>query len=93
MSGDNLHDPQPDIRYSVNVHHHEEWESMSVSERLKVATPAIQNWEKDYLHKNKSKLSKREIAILEGDELKSHEGMIYGRMYAQWKIDCGFDFL
>ena len=65
---------------------------MSVSERLKVATPAIQNWEKDYLHKNKSKLSKREIAILEGGELKSHEGMIYGRMYAQWKKDSGFDW-
>ena len=92
MSGDNLHDPQPDIRYSVNVHHHEEWESMSVSERLKVATPAIQNWEKDYLQKNKSKLNKREIEILEGGELKSHEGMIYGRMYAQWKRDSGFDW-
>ena len=92
MSGDNLHDPQPDIRYSVNVHHHEEWESMSVSERLKVATPAIQNWEKDYLQKNKSKQNKREIENLEGGELKSHEGMIYGRMYAQWKIDSGFDW-
>ena len=65
---------------------------MSVSERLKVATPAIQNWEKDYLQKNKSKLNKREIAILEGDELKSHEGMIYGIMYAQWKKDSGFDW-
>jgi hypothetical protein len=37
-------------------------------------------------------LNKREIAILEGDELKSHEGMIYGRMYAQWKKDSGFDW-
>ena len=55
MSGDNLHDPQPDIRYSVNVHHHEEWEKMSVTERVKVAVPSIENWEKDYLHKNKSK--------------------------------------
>ena len=32
MSGDNLHDPQPEIRYVVNVHHHEEWEEMSVTE-------------------------------------------------------------
>ena len=26
MSGDNMFGEQPDIRYSVEVHHHEEWE-------------------------------------------------------------------
>ena len=52
----------------------------------------VPNWEKDYLQKNKHSLSQREIAILKGDEIKSHEGMIYGRMYAQWKIDSGFDW-
>ena len=92
MSGDNLHDPQPEIRYSVDVHHHEEWEEMTLSEKLKVATPAIQNWERDYLQKNKSTLTKREIAILDGAEIKSHEGMVYGRMYAHWKKDSGFDW-
>ena len=46
----------------------------------------------DYLQKNKHKLNPREIAILKGDEIKSHEGMVYGRMYAQWKIDSGFDW-
>ena len=92
MSGDNLHDPQPEIRYSVDIHHHEEWEEMTLSEKLKVAIPSIKNWEKDYLQKNKSKLTKREIAILEGDAIKSHEGMVYGRMYAQWKKDSGFDW-
>ena len=45
------------------------------------------------LKKNRNSLSKRQVAILEGDKIKSHEGMMYGRMYAQWKIDCGFDFL
>ena len=92
MSGDNLHDPQPNIRYNVDVHHHEEWEQMSVSEKLAAATPAIKKWEQEYLQKNKHKLSKREIAILEGDPIKSHEGMIYGRMYAEWKINSGFDW-
>ena len=92
MSGDNLHGKQPNIRYSVDVHHHEEWETMSVCEKIKVAIPSILKWEKDYLQKNKHKLSKREIAILEGDDIKSHEGMVYGRMYAQWKIDSGFDW-
>ena len=93
MSGDNLHGKQPDIRYSVNVHHHEEWEEMSLKEKMEVMSPAIKKWELDFLQKNRNKLTKREVAILEGDKLKSHEGMIYGRMYAQWKIDCGFDFL
>ena len=92
MSGDNLHGKQPNIRYSVDVHHHEEWENMSVSEKIQVSIPSINNWEKDYLQKNKHSLSQREIAILKGDEIKSHEGMIYGRMYAQWKIDSGFDW-
>ena len=92
MSGDNLYGKQPDIRYSVDVHHHEEWEKMSVCEKIKVAIPSILKWEKDYLQKNKHKLNPREIAILKGDEIKSHEGMVYGRMYAQWKIDSGFDW-
>ena len=30
-------------------------------------------------------LNKREKEILDGDELKSHEGMVFGRMYADWK--------
>ena len=42
MSGDNLHGEQPDIRYNVKVHHHEEWEAMSLSERMKVMSPAIE---------------------------------------------------
>ena len=91
MSGDNLHDPQPDIRYSVNVHHHEEWEAMSLSERMKVMTPAIKNWENEYLKENRDKLSKQQIDILGGRELKSHEGMIYGQMYVDWKKQKGFN--
>ena len=93
MSGDNLHGKQPDIRYSVNVHHEEEWEKMSLKEKMEVMSPAIKKWERDFLSKNRNSLTKREVALLEGAPIKSHEGMIYGRMYAQWKIDCGFDFL
>ena len=91
MSGDNLHGEQPDIRYSVNVHHHEEWESMSLSERMKVMSPAIEKWEIDYLKENRDKLSKQQIDILSGRDLKSHEGMIYGTMYSDWKRRKGFD--
>ena len=91
MSGDNLHGEQPDIRYSVNVHHHEEWESMSLSEKMKIMSPAIKNWENEYLKDNKDKLSKQQIDILSGRDLKSHEGMIYGTMYSDWKRRKGYD--
>jgi hypothetical protein len=91
MSGDNLHGEQPDIRYSVNVHHHEEWEKMSLSEKLEIMSPAIEKWESEYLTMQKSKLSKQQIDILSGRNLKSHEGMIYGSMYADWKRRKGYD--
>ena len=45
---------------------------------------AIKNWETEYLSMNKS-LSDREKEILKGDSIKSHEGMLFGRMYADWK--------
>ena len=44
----------------------------------------IPNWEKEYLTMNVS-LSKRERELLGGSPIKSHEGMMYGRMYADWK--------
>ena len=52
---------------------------------------SIQNWEKDYLKTNKSKLTDQQVEILEGRELKSHEGMIFGEMYADWKNQKGFN--
>ena len=91
MSGDNLHGEQPDIRYSVNVHHHEEWKKMSLSEKLEIMSPAIEKWESEYLTMQKSKLSKQQIDILLGRNLKSHEGMIYGSMYVDWKRRKGYD--
>jgi hypothetical protein len=45
----------------------------------------IPNWEKEYPTMEGVKLSKREKEILDGDEIKSHEGMVFGRMYADWK--------
>ena len=50
----------------------------------------IPNWEKEYLTMN-NKLSDREKEILKGSELKSHEGMLFGRMYSDWKKQKGFD--
>ena len=82
---------QPDIRYNVKVHTDEEWKSMSLRERMEIMTPSILKWESEYLSKQKSKLSKQQIDILSGRDLKSHEGMIYGTMYADWKRRKGFD--
>ena len=52
---------------------------------------SIQNWEKDYLKTNRSKLTDQQVDILQGRELKSHEGMIYGQIYANWKKQKGFN--
>jgi hypothetical protein len=49
----------------------------------------LPNWEKEYLTMNKN-LTDREKELLKGDPIKSHEGMMYGRMYADWKIRKGY---
>ena len=54
---------------------------------------SIRNWENEYLKENRDKLSKQQIDILEGRELKSHEGMIFGQMYADWKNQKGFNLI
>ena len=45
----------------------------------------IPNWEKDYLDIMKDNLSKQQIELLSGRDIKADEGMIYGQMYADWK--------
>ena len=49
----------------------------------------ILQWEKEYLTMNKN-LSDREKQILKGDAIKTDEGMVFGRMYADWKIQKGY---
>ena len=51
---------------------------------MKQTSEEIQNWEKEYLSME-PQLTKRQRAILEGDDIKSHEGMLFGSMYADWK--------
>ena len=48
----------------------------------------IPNWEKEYKKMTKD-LSEREIELLNGSPIRSHEGMMYGRMYADWKVRKG----
>ena len=51
----------------------------------------IPNWEKEYLEMTRGELSKQQIELLEGRDIKSHEGMIFGGMYADWKRRKGYD--
>ena len=51
----------------------------------------IPNWEKEYPTMEGVVLTKREREILDGDGIKSHEGMMFGRMYADWKKQKGYD--
>jgi len=50
----------------------------------------IPNWESEYLSMNTS-LSKREKELLQGADIGAHEGMMYGRMYADWKVRKGYE--
>ena len=49
----------------------------------------ILQWEKEYLTMNKN-LTDREKQILKGDAIKTDEGRVFGRMYADWKIQKGY---
>ena len=51
----------------------------------------IPNWEKEYLQMARGELSKQQIELLEGRDIKSYEGMIFGGMYADWKRRKGYD--
>ena len=50
----------------------------------------IPNWEKEYLTMD-VELSPRKVELLNGDEIKSHEGMLFGGMYADWKKQKGYE--
>ena len=49
----------------------------------------VPNWEKEYLSMARNHLSKQQIELLEGRDIRAHEGMIYGQMYNEWKKKKG----
>ena len=54
----------------------------------------IPNWEQQYKQLMKEKawlLTKRQLELLDGAEIKSHEGMVFGQMYADWKRRKGYE--
>ena len=58
---------------------------------MKWDTAEIANFPSEYKEMMKGKLSKRQLEILDGDALKSSEGMVFCSMYADWKKKKGFD--
>ena len=50
----------------------------------------IQDWEREYNGMDVNR-TKREQQILAGDPIKSHVGMMFGRMYADWKKRKGYE--
>ena len=57
---------------------------------MRIDTEEIQNWETEYSTMEGVTLNKREKELLDGADIKSHEGMFYGRMYADWKTRKGY---
>ncbi len=51
----------------------------------------IPNWEEQYKEEMQGLLTKRQKELLDGAEIKSHEGMVFGQMYADWKKQHGYD--
>ena len=47
--------------------------------------------EKEYRQMMQGLLTKRQIELLDGAEIKSHEGMVFGGMYSDWKKRKGYD--
>tara|TARA_Y100001970_G_scaffold211166_1_gene257750 strand:+ start:3886 stop:4068 length:183 start_codon:yes stop_codon:yes gene_type:complete len=45
----------------------------------------IAQFPQEYKELQKGKLSKRQLEILDGADLKSYEGMMFGQMYSHWK--------
>ena len=57
---------------------------------MRIDTEEIQNWEKEYSTMEGVTLNKREKELLDGADIKSDEGMVYGRMYSDWKVRKGY---
>ena len=53
----------------------------------------IPNWENEYKEMMSGLLTKRQVALLDGDDIKSHEGMVFGGMYSNWKKLKGYKII
>ena len=57
----------------------------------KFDTSEIENFPEEYKEMMKGLLNKRQLELLDGGDIKSHEAMVFGAMYADWKRRKGFE--
>ena len=50
----------------------------------------VPTWEQEYSAMSVER-TEREQELLDGADIKSHEGMMYGRMYNDWKRRKGYE--
>ena len=50
----------------------------------------LENWAQEYSTMPVDRTARQE-ELLNGDDIKSHEGMMYGAMYSDWKRRKGYD--
>ena len=58
---------------------------------MKLTEEEYAKFPEEYKEMMKGLLSKRQVEILDGSPLKSHEGMVFGQMYSDWKKKRGFE--
>ena len=52
----------------------------------------VPNWEQDYLKLAGNNINAQQMELLKGyRDIKAHEGMMYGRMYVEWKRMKGYE--
>ncbi len=69
-----------------------DWESHDSIQKHMDISRHIKEFPSEYKEMMKGKLTKRQIEILDGAELKSHEGMMFGQMYSDWKKQKEFSW-
>ena len=70
--------------------HMSDWETHNNIQLPMDIARHLKDFPTEYKKMMKGKLSDRQIEILNGADLKSHEGMVFGQMYNDWKKRKGF---
>ena len=59
-----------------------------MNEQMKKDLPT---WESEYAAMEDINITKRQRELLSGSKIGAHEGMMYGQMYADWKVRKGYE--
>jgi|TARA_B100000902_G_scaffold103456_1_gene105724 hypothetical protein len=59
-----------------------------MNEQMKKDLPT---WESEYAAMDGISITKRQRELLSGIKIGAHEGMMYGQMYADWKVRKGYE--